>query len=102
MASLFRTLSLSARSLSSRNVLGAFATRANWSMGALPSLFASPSAAPALGGGLMQQTRGMKVHSSVKKRCEHCKVVRRKAGKRHNGYLYIICKANPRHKQRQG
>ncbi|KAF4344646.1 hypothetical protein FBEOM_1387 [Fusarium beomiforme] len=29
-------------------------------------------------------------------------VVRRKAGKRHNGYLYIICKANPRHKQRQG
>ncbi|RSM10594.1 hypothetical protein CEP52_003501 [Fusarium oligoseptatum] len=101
MASLFRTLSLSARSLSSRNVLGAFATRANWSMGALPSpsLFASPSA---LGGGLMQQTRGMKVHSSVKKRCEHCKVVRRKAGKRHNGYLYIICKANPRHKQRQG
>ncbi|KAI0421839.1 hypothetical protein F5X98DRAFT_370467 [Xylaria grammica] len=23
---------------------------------------------------LQQQTRGMKVHSSVKKRCEHCKV----------------------------
>merc|ERR1712000_206397 len=34
----------------------------------------------------------------VKKRCEHCKVVRRKGGKRHNGYLYIICKSNPRHK----
>ncbi|KKA27406.1 hypothetical protein TD95_000475 [Thielaviopsis punctulata] len=50
----------------------------------------------------VQQTRGMKVHSSVKKRCEHCKIVRRKAGKRHNGYLYVICKANPRHKQRQG
>ncbi|KAI0879807.1 ribosomal protein L36-domain-containing protein [Annulohypoxylon maeteangense] len=49
-----------------------------------------------------QQTRGMKVHSSIKKRCEHCKVVRRKAGKRHRGYLYIICSANPRHKQRQG
>lgn len=75
-----------------------------------------------------QQTRGMKVHSSVKKRCEHCKVgspraglgrdggrsrgqqltarasqiVRRKAGKKHNGYLYVICKSNPRHKQRQG
>ena len=29
-------------------------------------------------------------------------VVRRKSGKRHNGYRYIICKANPRHKQRQG
>ncbi|KAI1192454.1 hypothetical protein F5X97DRAFT_317331 [Nemania serpens] len=49
-----------------------------------------------------QQTRGMKVHSSVKKRCEHCKVVRRKGSKRHRGYLYIICSANPRHKQRQG
>ncbi|KAK7756923.1 hypothetical protein SLS62_000939 [Diatrype stigma] len=49
-----------------------------------------------------QQIRGMKVHSSVKKRCEYCKVVRRKAGKRHQGYLYIICSANPRHKQRQG
>ncbi|KAI0861340.1 hypothetical protein F4860DRAFT_177332 [Xylaria cubensis] len=51
---------------------------------------------------VQQQTRGMKVHSSVKKRCEHCKVVRRKSGKRHRGYLYIICSANPRHKQRQG
>ncbi|KAJ1324394.1 large subunit ribosomal protein L36 [Microdochium nivale] len=50
----------------------------------------------------LQQTRGMKVHSSVKKRCEHCKVVRRKAGKRHRGYLYIVCSSNPRHKQRQG
>lgn len=29
-------------------------------------------------------------------------VVRRKANKRHNGYLYIVCPANPRHKQRQG
>ncbi|KAK2042680.1 ribosomal protein L36 [Colletotrichum somersetense] len=57
--------------------------------------------AAAVGGAVVQQTRGMKVHSSVKKRCEHCKVVRRKAGKRHNGYLYVICKANPRHKQRQ-
>lgn len=28
---------------------------------------------PAIAGSL-QQTRGMKVHSSVKKRCEHCKV----------------------------
>ncbi|KZL85115.1 threonine ammonia- biosynthetic [Colletotrichum incanum] len=57
--------------------------------------------AAAVGNAVVQQTRGMKVHSSVKKRCEHCKIVRRKAGKRHNGYLYVICKANPRHKQRQ-
>ncbi|CAK7242366.1 MAG: hypothetical protein STHCBS139747_003854 [Sporothrix thermara] len=59
--------------------------------------------APALAlGHARQQTRGMKVHSSVKRRCEHCKVVRRKGGKRHRGYMYIICPANPRHKQRQG
>lgn len=25
-------------------------------------------------GGVFEQVRGMKVHSSVKKRCEHCKV----------------------------
>ncbi len=37
----------------------------------------------------------MKVKASVKKRCEHCKIVRRR------GYVYVICK-NPRHKQRQG
>ncbi|KAK7987022.1 hypothetical protein PG988_002010 [Apiospora saccharicola] len=60
------------------------------------------TAAKALQPTIQQQKRGMKVHSSVKKRCEHCKVVRRKANKRHRGYLYIICSANPRHKQRQG
>jgi large subunit ribosomal protein L36 len=38
----------------------------------------------------------MKVRASVKPRCENCKVVRRK------GTVYIICKKNPRHKQRQG
>jgi large subunit ribosomal protein L36 len=37
----------------------------------------------------------MKVNASVKKICEHCKIVRRK------GVLRVICK-NPRHKQRQG
>ncbi|KAH7156297.1 ribosomal protein L36-domain-containing protein [Dactylonectria macrodidyma] len=101
MASVLRTLSLSVRSLRPSNAFGTFATRGPLSiMGSVPSLFANTNAAAAPTA-LMQQTRGMKVHSSVKKRCEHCKVVRRKAGKRHNGYLYIICKANPRHKQRQ-
>ena len=38
----------------------------------------------------------MKVRASVKRICEACKVVRRK------GRIYVICKANPRHKQRQG
>ncbi len=37
----------------------------------------------------------MKVRASVKKICESCKVVRRK------GIVRVICKANPRHKQRQ-
>ncbi|KAH6900310.1 ribosomal protein L36-domain-containing protein [Thelonectria olida] len=101
MTSLLRALSLSARTLRPSNPLGAFSTRGPLSMlGAVPSVLANANAS-AVPTALMQQTRGMKVHSSVKKRCEHCKVVRRKAGKRHNGYLYIICKANPRHKQRQ-
>lgn len=38
----------------------------------------------------------MKVRSSVKVMCKNCKIVRRK------GVLRIICKKNPRHKQRQG
>ncbi|MFQ6019337.1 MAG: 50S ribosomal protein L36 [Dehalococcoidia bacterium] len=37
----------------------------------------------------------MKVKASVKKRCDRCKVVRRK------GVVRVICD-NPRHKQRQG
>ncbi|KUI55755.1 50S ribosomal protein L36 [Cytospora mali] len=57
---------------------------------------------PAAVTAVRQQTRGMKVHSSIKKRCEHCKIVRRKKGKRGNGYRYVICSSNPRHKQRQG
>ncbi len=38
----------------------------------------------------------MKVRSSVKPICEHCKVIRRA------GVVRIIRKKNPRHKQRQG
>ncbi len=38
----------------------------------------------------------MKVQASVKKRCEYCKIIRRK------GKVYVICKRNPKHKQRQG
>lgn len=37
----------------------------------------------------------MKVAPSVKKRCEKCKIIRRR------GVVRIIC-TNPRHKQRQG
>ncbi|KRX04175.1 Ribosomal protein L36 [Pseudocohnilembus persalinus] len=38
----------------------------------------------------------MKIKSAIRKLCEHCKVV--KSGKK----IYIKCKADPRHKQRQG
>ncbi|MCD6155600.1 50S ribosomal protein L36 [Thermatribacter velox] len=37
----------------------------------------------------------MKVRSSVKPRCEKCKVIRRK------NRVLVVC-SNPRHKQRQG
>jgi large subunit ribosomal protein L36 len=37
----------------------------------------------------------MKVHPSVKKMCDKCKVIRR------HGRVMVICD-NPRHKQRQG
>ena len=37
----------------------------------------------------------MKVHPSVKKMCDNCKIIRRK------GRVMVIC-PNPRHKQRQG
>ncbi|MDA1081109.1 MAG: 50S ribosomal protein L36 [Gemmatimonadetes bacterium] len=38
----------------------------------------------------------MKVRTSVKPICEHCKVVTRR------GVVRIICSRNPKHKQRQG
>ncbi|KAF3453707.1 hypothetical protein FNV43_RR04148 [Rhamnella rubrinervis] len=38
----------------------------------------------------------MKVRSSVKKMCEFCKTVKRR------GRVFVICTANPKHKQRQG
>ncbi len=37
----------------------------------------------------------VKVHPSVKKMCEKCKIIRRR------GRVMVIC-SNPRHKQRQG
>ncbi|MBP8626419.1 MAG: 50S ribosomal protein L36 [Syntrophorhabdaceae bacterium] len=37
----------------------------------------------------------MKVKPSVKKRCDKCKIIKRK------GVLKIICE-NPKHKQKQG
>lgn len=36
------------------------------------------------------------MRSSVKKMCEFCKTVKRR------GRVFVICTANPKHKQRQG
>ncbi|MCC7206738.1 MAG: 50S ribosomal protein L36 [Anaerolineae bacterium] len=38
----------------------------------------------------------MKVRASVRKICSKCRYTRRR------GYLYVICSADPKHKQRQG
>ncbi|HVZ40245.1 MAG TPA: 50S ribosomal protein L36 [Candidatus Kapabacteria bacterium] len=38
----------------------------------------------------------MKVRASVKRMCDNCKIVKRK------GVVRVICKKNPKHKQRQG
>lgn len=38
----------------------------------------------------------MKVRSSVRRMCAQCKIVRRR------GVLRVICKSDPRHKQKQG
>ena len=38
----------------------------------------------------------MKVRASVKVMCKDCRLVKRK------GVLRVVCKANPKHKQRQG
>ncbi|KAJ2793453.1 hypothetical protein H4R21_005891 [Coemansia helicoidea] len=40
--------------------------------------------------------RGMKVRSSVKLMCDGCCFVRRR------GRLFVVCKNDPKHKQRQG
>ncbi|CAL9728298.1 large ribosomal subunit protein bL36m [Monosporozyma unispora] len=41
-------------------------------------------------------TRGFKSKSSLKKFCKDCYIVRRK------GRVYVYCKSNGKHKQRQG
>lgn len=38
----------------------------------------------------------MKVRPSVKKMCKDCQVIKR------GGVVRVICKASPKHKQRQG
>lgn len=44
----------------------------------------------------IQPSSGMKTKSSLRRRCKDCFFVRRR------GRLFVFCKTNPRHKQRQG
>ncbi|XP_071389945.1 large ribosomal subunit protein bL36m [Centroberyx affinis] len=44
----------------------------------------------------VQPSAGMKTKSALKRRCKDCFIVRRR------GRLFVFCKTNPRHKQRQG
>lgn len=44
----------------------------------------------------IQPSAGMKTKSSLRRRCKDCFFVRRR------GHLFVSCKTNPRHKQRQG
>ncbi|MBN1808623.1 MAG: 50S ribosomal protein L36 [Planctomycetes bacterium] len=37
----------------------------------------------------------MKVKPSIRRRCEHCRIIKR------HGKVRVICKRNPKHKMRQ-
>jgi large subunit ribosomal protein L36 len=43
----------------------------------------------------------MKVRASAKKICKDCRVIRRRNG-RGKPTIRIVCRVNPKHKQRQG
>ncbi|QHS76556.1 mitochondrial 54S ribosomal protein bL36m SPAR_P00910 [Saccharomyces paradoxus] len=64
----------------------------------VPSLLAAAVPQPALVAvnRSLVFSRGFKVRTSVKKFCSDCYLVRRK------GRVYIYCKSNKKHKQRQG
>lgn len=52
-------------------------------------------AVPLPAGPLLPLVAGLKTKTSLKRRCKDCFIVRRR------GRLYVLCKTNPRHKQRK-
>ncbi|XP_008298872.1 large ribosomal subunit protein bL36m [Stegastes partitus] len=67
----------------------------------LPSSGSSAHCGPSLLGQCQhlpctQPSAGMKTKTALKRRCKDCFFVRRR------GHLFVFCKTNPRHKQRQG
>ena len=62
----------------------------------LPGMLLSIAPLQPSAGTLALAARGRKVMSALKRRCEHCWIVRR--GK----ISYVNCEVNPRHKARNG
>jgi len=56
----------------------------------------TPSIVRDLIGIFFPETTALKVRTSVRPICEHCKVIKRR------GVIRVICKRSPKHKQRQG
>lgn len=84
------TIMFALTSIIKRQVVGPIVGRALFN--ATPKLVV-----PTLNNSLtLESIRGFKVRTSVKKFCKDCYMVRRK------GRVYVYCKSNGKHKQRQG
>ena len=93
LRSLTRSTTTAASSSQSCRSLSTALTRATTSTSAFPTLSLFAAASPLA---LAVQQRSMKVMQTLKKRCEHCYIVRR------GTIRYVYCKVNPRHKARNG
>lgn len=78
------------------NVINRVAFRAGRGIQPTNLLWNGINKVPYNAGLLQYPVRGFKVRTSVKKFCKDCYMVRRK------GKLYVYCKSNGKHKQRQG
>ncbi|EGV61378.1 hypothetical protein CANTEDRAFT_107375 [Yamadazyma tenuis ATCC 10573] len=87
--SLVKSLVVSSRATSIRSNL--LFTGFRSSIPVSTSVFSTPSVF-----GSLNPIRTFKVRTSVKKFCKDCYMVRRK------GRVYVYCKSNGKHKQRQG
>ncbi|ORZ08748.1 ribosomal protein L36-domain-containing protein [Lobosporangium transversale] len=90
LVSLTRSMAprLSTRSMAATAIMARYQNQIQ-----LQSNAASIATLPSSGFGA---TRGMKVRASVKKICDGCSSVKRR------GRVFIICRKNQKHKQRQG
>ena len=93
-SSSFTTIRMLSR-VFSRTTLNAFRMQNERSIKTKSNLLpiVNPTRATAVATPSQSQSQGMKVRSSVKKMCDGCSIVRRKAR------LYVICSKDPKHKQ---